>query len=335
MSYADKLAEEIRTYRDVQDVHDLPPIYHYWSHKYLCPKFQTLGFDNPNAFYLGYIRSIASKPAASCRILSLGAGNCDTEVELACILKKSNTENFIFDCLDINSQMLVRGEQLALKQGVADHFRFLESDINSWRPAGETYDVVIANQSLHHFVELELLFQKTYDALAQHGYFLTNDMIGRNGHMRWPEALELVQAFWSLLDDKHKWNHQLHRTELVYENWDCSIHGGFEGIRSQDVLPLLIKTFHFERFIGFANIITVFIDRGFGHNFDVHNFRDCYFIDFVAQLDDYFIELGKLKPTQMIAAMTKTKLRDPEYYKGLSPEWSIRRPTSTGAQGSV
>jgi hypothetical protein len=221
--------------------------------------------------------------------------------------------------------MLSRGKQLASERGVEDHFRFLESDINSWSPEAGGYDIAIANHSLHHFVELEMMFQKTHECLSDEGYFLANDMIGRNGHMLWPEALELVQAFWSLLDDKHKWNCQLQRFEPTFQNWNCSVEG-FEGIRAQDILPLLVKTFHFECFVGFANIITVFVDRSFGHNFDVNDPRDCYFIDVVAQIDEYFIESGKLKPTQMVAAMTKSRRGEPRYYKGFSPQASIRDP---------
>ena len=158
-------------------------------------------------------------------------------MNLADLLGRSGVENFIFDCLDVNPQMLARGEQLAQERGLTSHFDFIEADINSWE-AETSYDIIIANQCLHHFVELELLFEKTHQCLQDKGFFLTNDMIGRNGHMRWPEALELVQALWSLLDERHKWNHQLRRLEAVYENWDCSISGGFEGVRAQDILPL-------------------------------------------------------------------------------------------------
>ena len=54
--------------------------------------------------------------------------------------------------------------------------------------------------------------------------------------------------------------------------------------------------------------------------------RDCYFIDFVAGLDDYFIEMGEIKPTQMIAAMTKTKRGHVKVYKNLTPEFCVRDP---------
>ena len=217
---------------------------------------------------------------------------------------RQGVSNFVFHCLDINAQMLARG-QAACSTTKPDLSFCLHRDRHQQLGRPKTsYDIVIANQSLHHVVELELLFEKTHRCLRDSGFFLTNDMIGRNGHMRWPEALELVQACWTLLDEKQKWNCQLKRHEEVYENWDCSLEG-FEGIRSQDILPLLVKTFHFDCFLGFANAIGVFVARAFGHNFDISNPKDCYFIDFVSQLDEYFIETGKLKPTQMIAAMRK------------------------------
>lgn len=325
MSYESKVDQEIRNYRDVAIVHDLPPIFHYWSNKYLRPKFETLGFSNPDEFYLRYITQVThAGPGSTCKILSLGAGNCDTEVRLSELLTARQIRNFEFHCLDINSQMLQRGRQLAQERHLMSHFAFIEGDLNSW-DAESSYDIIIANQSLHHMVELELVFEKAHACLRDTGFFLTNDMIGRNGHMRWPEALELVQAFWTLLDEKQKWNCSLKRHEEVYENWDCSAEG-FEGIRSQDILPLLVRTFHFDCFVGFANTINIFVDRAFGPNFDVSNPRDCFFIDLVSQLDDYFIETGKLKPTQMVAAMTKAGGSPTEVYKHLTPEFCIRDP---------
>jgi SAM-dependent methyltransferase len=325
MSYQSKVEQEIRIYRDVANVHELPAMFHYWANKYLRPKLELLGFTSPDDFYLQYITRMARAIApSSCNILSLGAGNCDTEARLAELLRGAGIGNFVFHCLEINPQMLARGQRLTGERGLSSHFTFIEADINSW-DAGASCEIVIANQSLHHIVELELLFEKVHRCLRDSGFFLTNDMIGRNGHMRWPEALELVQACWRLLDDKHKWNHLLKRHEAVYENWDCSLEG-FEGIRSQDILPLLTRQFEFDCFLGFANAINVFVDRAFGHNFDVANEKDCYFIDFVSQLDEYFIEAGKLKPTQMIAAMRKTRGAAAKVYKHLTPEFCVRDP---------
>jgi SAM-dependent methyltransferase len=327
MSYGDKVQEEIGIYEKVEVVHDLPAIFHYWSHNYNRPKLESLGFASLNDFYTGYIGQIINLyPEATCEILSVGSGNCDAEVALAELLLEKGIQNFTFSCLDLNPHMLERGKQLAAERQLLPRFRFIETDVNGWQ-ANRQYQVIIANQSLHHFVELEILFDKIYASLDDNGFFLSNDIIGRNGHMRWPEALEFVRALWLLLEDRHKWNHQLNRFEFFYENWDCSAEG-FEGIRAQDILPLLLKRFKFHLFLGFSNLISVFVDRSFGPNFNIENPFDCRFIDFVNQLDDYYMEQGRIKPTQMIAAMTRTEFAPPKIYGNLSPEFSVRLPNS-------
>src|SRR5438046_10396474 len=102
-------------------------------------------------------------------------------------------------------------------------------------------------------------------------------MIGRNGHMRWPEALWIVREIWDRLPRKYKYSHQMRRYDDYFENWDCSTEG-FEGIRSQDILPLLIELFSFEVFYCFGNLIDVFVDRSFGSKYDLHNLEVVKFI---------------------------------------------------------
>jgi SAM-dependent methyltransferase len=179
--------------------------------------------------------------------------------------------------------MLERGRMAAAKDGIAGHLNFVLADFNEWNPRHE-YDAVIANQSLHHVFKLEDLLAQIGSSLKPHGSFVVSDMIGRNGHQRWPEALEIVRQFWRKLPPSYRFNRQLQRYEELYENWDC-VGEGFEGIRSQDILPLLLEYFHFQLFAGFANVIDPFIDRAFGYNFDPEKDWDRSIIDRVHQRD--------------------------------------------------
>ena len=52
MSYNDKLDEEIRNFENMTKVHDLPAIFHYWSQKFLGPKFEDLGYTDPYDFFV-------------------------------------------------------------------------------------------------------------------------------------------------------------------------------------------------------------------------------------------------------------------------------------------
>src|SRR5262249_816649 len=154
----------------------------------------------------------------------------------------------------------------AREAGVVQYLNPLLKDFNLWEPQCE-YDGVVAVHSLHHVTELEHLFDSIRKSLRQSGCFVISDMIGRNGHLRWPEPLEIVQEFWPYLPPSHRFNHQLLRYEATFEDWDCSTEG-FEGVRAQDILPLLIERFHFEYFIPYGNVIDPFVERSFGHNFD-------------------------------------------------------------------
>jgi SAM-dependent methyltransferase len=323
--YDSRIQSEIAAFENL-NVQDLPPIMYYWANRHLLPMLEPLGFTNAIQFVRLYLARVCRQfPADTVSFLSIGAGTCASEINIAEWLRENSIENYVFECVDINPRLLEKGRMLAEEKSLSNHFRFAPFDVNGWKPVRQ-YHAIVAFQSLHHFVELEILFDKISQVLHPAGYFLTDDMIGRKGHQRWPEALKFVNELWRELPRKYTYNHQLKRFEKEYENWDCSTEG-FEGIRAQDILPLLIDRFHFELFIGFGNIIDIFVDRAFGPNFDPANEWDRSFIDRVHELDVDEIEAGRLKPTHMIAAMRTRPVERTLMHKHLSPDFCVRRPT--------
>ena len=321
--YSRRLEREIANFKHVENVHDLPPIFHYWSHRYLLPKFLALDIPGVTELFVKYaLKACRERPGTQCNMASLGAGNCETEVGIAKQLLSNKVTNFVLDCIDVNPDMLKRGEDLATTEQVLPYLRFVPSDVRGWS-LDDPYALVIANQSLHHFQELELLFEKTQRAIGRDGVFVISDVIGRNGHMRWPEAMDIINGIWKTMPEKYKYNHLLRRYERMYDNWDCS-KGGFEGVRAQEILPLLMKTFQFELFLAYGNVIDIFIDRAFGHNFDVNDDDDKRFIDKVAQLDEDLIERGRVKPTHLIAVMRNLPGGETKVYRHLTPEFCVR-----------
>ena len=324
--YAARIAEETRIFAEQVEVHDLPPIFHYWSNKWLRPQLESFGFSNPDEFFALYLASAHADALAAGhapRFASLGCGNCDTEVRVAQLLLARGVRHFTIDCVDINEKMLERGRQLAIGEGVGEHIVPTRGDFNDWRPHGR-YDAVLANQSLHHVMNLEGLFAAVDAALTPLGRFVTSDMIGRNGHMRWPEAAAIVREFWQELPLAYQRNVQLRRTEKQFLDWDCSI-AGFEGIRAQDILPLLLARFDFELFIGYGNVIDPFVDRSFGPNFDANAAWDRDFIDRVNARDEEEMLAGRITPTHMLAVLRRRPYAGPRQVRvGLSPAACVR-----------
>lgn len=259
------------------------------------------------------------------RFISIGAGNCDTEIRIATALRGLGHHPFVIECLELNPAMLARGRELAASAGLSAHVIPVQADFNRWSPDGN-YHAVMANQSLHHVMNLEGLFDAVAKAIEHtNGTLITSDMIGRNGHQRWPEALAIVEEFWRDLEPRYRYNDQLRRQEDTFVNWDCTT-VGFEGIRAQDILPLLAERFHFDLFVAFANVISPFIDRSFGPNFDVNSEVDRAFIDRVHARDEQEMSTGRLKPTQMFAVLSLDHNRPAEYVGHLTPTFCTRLP---------
>jgi ubiquinone/menaquinone biosynthesis C-methylase UbiE len=325
LTYSARMEAEKRLFGKCAAVHELPPIFHYWSNRHIRPELERFGFSNPTECFALCLRAQLSINPMS-HFVSLGAGNCDWEVALAQELVRENAGSFVLDCLDVNLEMLERGRKAAADAGIAECMKFSEVDLNQWTPA-RSYDVVVANQTLHHVVELESLLSKIRQSIQPHGRFVVCDTIGRNGHQRWPEALEIVQRFWRKLPPSYRYNRLLDRYEERFEDWDCS-QEGFEGIRAQDILPLLCSTFHFNLFVGYANAVLPFVDRGFGHNFDPSDAWDRQFIDCVHQADEAGFAEGWLKPTQMIGVLSAGVEGATRFRGRLKPEFCIREPNA-------
>ena len=329
-AYLARLAEETSIFAGQEEVHDLPPIFHYWSNRYLRPQLEAFGFSNPDEFFVHYLAAAHADARAArrpARFASLGCGNCDTEVRVATLLVARGITDFTIDCVDINEAMLARGRQLAAESGVSAQIAAAKGDFNDWRPPAR-YDAVIANQSLHHVVNLEGLFAAIDAALHAEGRFVTSDMIGRNGHMRWPEAMAIVHEYWRELPRAYRWNVQLRRHEELHEYWDCSI-AGFEGIRAQDILSLLLARFEFELFIGYGNLVDPFIDRSFGPHFDANAAWDRDFIDRVHARDEAEMLAGHITPTHMMAVMRRRPYDGPRLHReGLPAQACVHAPVA-------
>lgn len=320
-TYKSRLEDELKRYANKANIHELPPIAHYWSRRYLSIYIKTLGYKSIRDVYFQHCLQ-ACQSQTQAYFCSIGAGNCEIEVLLAQQLVAAGHTNFEFECLDINPNMLARGMQKAEESGVKNQIKSNITDLNSWK-VRQQYDVILALQCLHHFVELEVIFQKIYNGLKQSGFFITHDMIGRNGHQRWPETLEKVRFIWERLPDRYKFNHCSKQIESEFINRDFS-QQNFEGIRAQDILPLLQNKFKFQTFVFWGGLIDPFISRAFGHNYDPQKPEDRAIIDKIQKLNEDLLISKTIKPTQMIATMKKTPSSRKFFLYGLRPPACIR-----------
>lgn len=222
------------------------------------------------------------------KMLSLGAGTCGLEISLATRFKRS----FQLHCIDANAELITRGMQIALANGVT--ITPVAQDINSLK-LDQTYDIVFAHAILHHLVELEHVLDEVRSNLSEDGRFIVYDITARNGLLLWPEQRKIIDGLLAALPSKFTYSHLLKRNTQTFAEIDHSDQS-FECIRSQDVLPLLQEYFATELLVkGFA-FLRRFTENEFGSNFDLRNDFDLKLFHFLLELDQWYVDNGVLKP---------------------------------------
>jgi SAM-dependent methyltransferase len=304
VTYEERIRQQIKQYSETINIHDLPEIFHFWSHNYIRPGLEDV-FGTaiiPELYGQAYLE-VRKKSVKPGKILSIGCGNGDVELDVATYLIDHGEHNFKIICADLSDILLERLRKNSYERDLSSVIEPVEIDLNKTGLPDE-FDVIMANHSLHHIIELEQLFSYSYLHLKDDGIFATIDMIGRNGHMRWPETAAIVKAVWPLLHPEARYNVQLRQLNESFADHDCSDEG-FEGVRAQDILPLLMKSFHPYRFHGVGGVIDLFVDRGYGPAYDIANPEHVAFIKFLADLNDILLDAGVIKPTMMFAHFTK------------------------------
>ncbi len=298
-SYEDVLSSEIEKYKDYEVSSSA-------CAEYVCSKYlrkiltERFGWSGFLPMIEGYARELtATRAGQPLRILSLGSGNCDIEMQLAGL----NGLDCQFECLDINPHMAARAADRAESLGQSSRFVFRTLDINRLQ-LDKTYDIVLANHSLHHLVELEHIFSQVHEAMHPGSFFLVNDMIGRNGHMFWDSTLDMTNRLWSLLPRGLKHNRQTMMYTPLRHQFDQSV-ANFEGVRAQDILPALDQVFVFRDFAPFFALVNRFFDRDFGPNYDMDDPLQRATIDMIIELDEFVCRQRLLKPTQMLACLVR------------------------------
>ena len=97
--YSQRLEQERARFDADLCVHDLPAIFHYWANKYPRATLNKYGYDNIVDFFVLEMAGMAGSPAQPLRAVSVGAGDCAHEIDVAKGLLARGVEDFSILCL--------------------------------------------------------------------------------------------------------------------------------------------------------------------------------------------------------------------------------------------
>lgn len=239
-----------------------------------------------------YVLDFATSKQQDTHIVSLGCGTADWEIKLV-----EKSEKINMDLVEINPDLLKYVKNYSEKRKLK--VNAIIQDVNRLKLEPSSYDFVIVRSSLHHFVELEHVFEEIKRGLKPSGLFLVmGEVIGRNGQLLYKETREKINDIMKILPEKFRLNHHTNNTDKIFPDIDYA-KDSFEAIRSEDIYPLIIKYFSAVEHIAFDTIISYLLDFRYGPNYDINRNLDKSIIELIVNLDMYYLENKILKPTAL------------------------------------
>ena len=323
-AYVDRVIGQENQYGKGAEIHHSDAAIDYYRRTVVQPLFEKyFGGQNHIHSYANEILKVAERVGDTPLVIaSLCCGAMDMEIKISKLLLRGGFNRFKIIGFDIVEKLLSEGRELADREKVGNHIEGIHLDINIEWPDLEV-DFVIAHHSLHHFVELEKIFFNIGRYLNTEGAFCTMDVIGRNGHMLWPENEQIVQSLWRTFPNEILWDSIFKRWDQEYVDFDCSKEG-FEGIRAQDIVRTVLNELDCEKFIGYGGITDTFVGRRYSNNISMQKESDFRFLNTVIALNEGLLQAGLIRPTRMLAVFrAKGVVRNSELICNFDPNNAI------------
>jgi ubiquinone/menaquinone biosynthesis C-methylase UbiE len=293
-SYQSKFLQEIKNYEALYEPKDARKELSYetpaiWKNVDIF-MYHKISRVTKTEGMIGYIADYCNSLTSKAHILTLGSGPCDLEInQLAPRLKVE----YELTAVDINEMVCQLAKDRAAEKGI--FLTHLIQDINRLSLTTDSFDVIIAFASLHHFLELDHITKEINRGLKKDGIFVTLDIPTRNGYRLFKKTRPVVNAIMKTLPAEFRFNHYTRQTDEEYIDNDLSKHS-FECINSEMIIPCLRKNLREVVFVPAHCIARRFSDNMYGFNFDRHPEFGNAFQQFVFELDEYYLEKGLLKP---------------------------------------
>jgi SAM-dependent methyltransferase len=268
--------------RDLKEsgVHANDSWHYYWKRIAHVLENRTQLSDVPK--YLDQISGSLGRPI---RILSLGSGYCGHEIDWA---RKLNSP-YIITCTDINDQPFNLAREIANRENLCLEFDI--EDLNFIQIKPGHFDAIFAHAALHHVINLEHLFAEIAAGLSPLGIFHLVEVVGMNRKLIWDDNEKFANALLDLIPDQITRKVRLNVPRATT---------GMEGIRQEEILPLLRKNFCpvFElRHGAFMRFVCTHPDLG--RQFDPSDVAVKPFLDFLIDCDNSAVEHGVLRPLEI------------------------------------
>ncbi len=190
------------------------------------------------------------------RGLTLGCGAGRRERELACwgVCRS-------FHGIDISEKAIAAAREIAKEQDLP--LTYEVADLNFLELPEKTFDLVVAQTSLHHVLFLERVAEQVWRSLKSDGYLWIHDFIGETQGQYDPKRLSIMNQILAILPEKFRKNKINGRLIAEIKRPEPGHLGSpFESIRSGEIVPVFQRWFTIEWKMEFDAFLRLVVPPG-------------------------------------------------------------------------
>jgi MoaA/NifB/PqqE/SkfB family radical SAM enzyme/SAM-dependent methyltransferase len=205
--------------------------------------------------------------------------------------------------LDINENLFQQGREVAKKDGL--NIEFNKADLNFIEIANESFDIIYAQASLHHIINLEHLFSQLYKGLKQDGRLIILDIIGKSGVIFWKDNVDTAREIVANMPSKYV-DKTVNINNIIYPYFEPTDQKGMEGVRQEEIEDQMLRYFKPEKIFKYGSFMRLICTNPqIAPNFDLKNPEDIEYLETLFDTDLRLVAENKLRPTEIFGVFEK------------------------------
>ena len=284
---------------DIKNIYTLASVL-YWE-MYGNKRLSNTG-DEYN--WMSWLRRLYGHPRPS-RVLELGSGNGDLLLDLQAMDLADE-----FFGIDLSEAAIRVAREKVEKRGCTN-ITFAQGDLNQIELRPSTYDIIVAQMTMHHVERLERLFEQVAQALTTDGVFAINDYVGPTRWQFTPMQVLLANAMLWLLPRRLRIRYpdgELKRGIRRPSIEDMIAMDPSEAVRSQEILPLFEKRFTVEHCIDYGGSISILVLDTIISNFRKNDPQSLRWFQRILDIDDWARRAGIVPVINVVLAGRRRRI---------------------------
>lgn len=251
-----------------------------------------------------WVRKPLQGPARRSLDLGCGSGRKSAAVFAACSTLHATG-------FDLSEERIAEARQLQSRLGIPGEFAV--ADANRLDLPADSFDLVFASHSFHHFLDLERIMDQVHRALTPRGIFVLEEYVGPS-QFQWTDAqMSLVASRLALMPERLRvlpWGTIKDREGRPAPS-DVAAVSPFESIRSAEIEPLFRERFEMVAARRLGGTLQQLLYNGIMHNFVMTDAESLIQIRGVAALEDALLDHGVLPSDCMLLIGRRRDARAP------------------------